>query len=120
MTYALPWYDDRDLLDLDPGQSSSFTAQDYTLAYALGVDENHRAEHIVRRAMELRYPSVAERITWDSELGCFFAHTSTRDDMQVLVKVVADLVSDVNPNAVPGSLMDSPAALRQWNRLLDN
>jgi hypothetical protein len=38
--------------------------------------------------------------------------------MEVLVSVVAEMVNAAHPAAVTGSLLDSPAAVRPWDRML--
>jgi hypothetical protein len=118
MSYPLPWYDDRDKFSEPPGDTWRFTAQDYTLAYALDVPTNYEAEALVRDALTAAHPEVAARVTFDSEAGCFFAYTDTVADMEVLVAVVAELVDGHHPDAVPGGIFDSPAAIRPWDSLL--
>ena len=116
--YRLPFYDDRDCFDDPPDGVWRFTAQDYTLAYALDVDSNCEAEELVRAALDASRPDVVARVTFTSERGCFFAHTDSLADMEVLVSVVAEMVNAAHPAAVTGSLLDSPAAVRPWDRMM--
>jgi hypothetical protein len=96
-----------------------WTAQDYTLSVALDVDDNYVAQHLVVDRLAQRHPGVAERVAFDSEFGCFFAHADSDADMAVLYQVIGDLVAERNPDAVPGDMWSSPGALRRWNDLLD-
>jgi hypothetical protein len=120
MPYALPWYQDQVEFPDDPDMWLGFTAQDYTLAYALDVEHNVDAQDLVEAAVRASDPALAERITWDSEMGCFFAYTHERSDMEQLVAAVAELVEQRNKDATPGTIADSPAFIRYWDRLLSD
>jgi hypothetical protein len=117
MTYQLPWYRDSDRFEDDPEMWRGYTAQDYTLAYALDADDNVEAQQRVVDAVVSVNPELAERVTFDSERGCFFAYTDTEADMRALVAVIADLVAAVAPHAVPGKITDSPVyvELNSWH-----
>lgn len=117
MAYQLPWYDDRDRFAEPLGDRWRFTAQDYTLSVALAVENNYAAEALVRRAVEAVDPGLAERIEFESEYGCFFAHTDTRGDMEALAAIVNAMVDAVSPDAQPGTIWDSPAAFRYRDSL---
>lgn len=121
MTYQLPWHDDREREYYDPTDLPGlfYVAQDYTLAYALDLQDNRLAEEMVARSVQATDPELATRIRWDSEMGCFFAYTATVDDMESLAKVVSMLVAARHPDAVPGSILDSPAFVRNWDSLFD-
>jgi hypothetical protein len=104
-SYELPIYDNDD--PTLPG--GSWTAQDYTLCRALGVDGHYDAEEIVQDNLEVRFPESCARITFNSEFGCFFADGTGEVDKQALRTVVSDLVAERNPGATPGTIVDSPA-----------
>lgn len=112
MPYPLPWYRDQDAFPDDPDMWRGFTAQDYTLAFALDVEDNHAAEQVVRDAVRARNGTLVHRIRFDSEAGCFFAHTDDEQDMKALIGIVAELVDRHHPDAIPGTIADSPASIR--------
>ena len=111
VTYELPWYADRDVLDGTAELSDGYTAQDYTLAYALGVPHNRSAEQVVYNAVTRHCPNLAQRVRFESEMGCFFAHTETRSDIETLARIVAELVAERNPGMTAGTIRESPAYL---------
>lgn len=113
--YELPWYCDRETFPDDETMWKGFTAQDYTLAYALGVDHNRQAEELVQAQLQVSAPELVSRVEFDSEMGCFFAYTKTSEDMVALAGVVASMVAQINPAAVPGDMSFSPAFIRTWN-----
>lgn len=119
MGYALPWYEDREQFPDHPDMWRGFTAQDYTLAYALDVADNYAAEDAVRDRLEYHDPDLVARIEFDSEMGCFFAHTKNKADMERLAWHVGCMVDACNPNAIPGTIEDSPATIRPWDNLFD-
>lgn len=119
MAYELPWYENRARFPDLPELFAGFTAQDYTLAYALGVPDNYAAEMVVSTHLHEHHPDLATRVRFESEMGCFFAYTDTEGDMLSLVACVAGLVSRTHPSAHPGSILDSPAAIRRWEDLLE-
>lgn len=109
--YQLPIYS-----DAEDGLGDGWRAQDYTLAYALGVDDNYAAEAIVQRAAAEHEATRGRGYTFDSEGGCFFAYAKTREDIEALAVCVADLVAaGEHPNSIAGGLLDSPFAIRSWN-----
>ena len=117
--YELPWYEYTEDDGIEPGVLPRFTAQDCTLAYALDVKDNYAAEDLVRRHLAKHHGELVSRVRFDSEMGCFFAYTDTEADMLVLVACVAELVAMVHPRAVPGTILDSPATIRDYRSLLD-
>ena len=115
--YPLPWYKDEDEFPEDPDMWRGWTAQDYTLAYALGVEDNHQANDLVEAALVEIDPALCARVRFDSEAGCFFAHTDTQDDMVALAAVVAGMVAATHPSAIPGDITTSPAFIGRWSGL---
>lgn len=113
--YQLPWYCDQERFPEDPDMWGGYTAQDYTLAYALDLEHNRQADELVAAAVAERDPQLADRVRFDSERGCFFAYTDTEDEMRRLVAVVAALVAERNPAAIPGDITTSPAFIRRWD-----
>jgi len=87
-----------------------FTIMDYTLGEHLGVEDgNYGAQEHIRRTLQDKEPELAERITFDSEYGCFFAYAKTREDVDALLDIVDEEIRKANPNATPGNITDSPA-----------
>ncbi len=121
MPYQLPWYDARESEYYDPTDRLGlfYVAQDYTLALALDLPHNRLAEDLVAKVVRTEDPALAERVRWDSEMGCFFAYTATAADMERLAGIVSELVALKYPAAVPGTIVDSPAFIRNWDALLD-
>ena len=121
MPYQLPWYDTRDSEVYDPTDHPGlfYVAQEYTRALALDLPHNSLAEELVAKVVRAKDPALAERVRWNSEMGCFFAHTATAADMECLVRVVSELVALKYPAAVPGSIADAPAFIRNREDLLD-
>jgi hypothetical protein len=115
--YPLPWYRDQDRFPEDPDMWNGWSAQDYTLSYALGVSDNVEAERVVVTELERSAPELLGRLSFDSERGCFFAHSSNEEDMVALVAVVADLVATTHPASIPGRFEDSPTYIRRWDSL---
>lgn len=120
MAYPLPWYEDRAQFPDRPEMWRGYTAQDYTLAYALDLEDNYAAEKEVIRSLRVANKGLLRRVSFESERGCFFAHTRTSGDMEELAAHIAALVAARNPHAVPGSILDSPATIRPWDALLDS
>lgn len=117
--YQLGWYRD---VDIDPELADGdwgWTAQDYTLAYALGVDSNLEAQQMVIDELTSAANPLLERIGFDSERGCFFAYAATEADMAALVEFIAGMVARRHPAAIPGTITDSPAYLRRFDDLYD-
>jgi hypothetical protein len=96
-----------------------YVAQDYTLALALDLPHNRLAEELVTKVVRAKDPALVERVHWDSEMGCFFAYTATAADMERLAGIVSEIVVLKYPDAVPGTIVDSSAFIRNWDALLD-
>lgn len=93
MAFELLWYDDRDAYDEPVADRWRFTAQDHTLADALGVRSNHEAQRLVHAAVTAVDSVLAERIEFDSEYSCFFAYADSRADMEALAEIVGAVVA---------------------------
>lgn len=119
--YELPTYHDSTLYEnellypdgVPDGTSLGWTAQDYTLCVALGVDDNYAAQALVEEALQRSDRQLFERIRFDSEMGCFFAYADSEADIAALASAVADLVAaGPFPAAIPGGMDASPAFIR--------
>lgn len=109
--YEVPWYHDIERLG-DDSDPNAWTIQDYTLARALGVDNNYEAEKLVADELQRTDQSLAERITFDSEHGCFFAYATSEGDITELARIINALVAAGGFEGKPGTILDSPAFLR--------
>lgn len=107
--YQIPWYNDATI----GGSADQWTLQDYTLCHALDLDDNYQAEDAVQDHLLAHDPALAGRARFDSEMGCFFAHTDSEADAQALATHIANLVAaGPYPNAIPGDMGASPAFIR--------
>ena len=113
MGYPLPIIDNREEFP-DDAEMHEFelTAMDYTLCAALNVAGNYEAEQLVSERLHANFSGIEEKVEFDSEYGCFFAYTNDAEAMMALLEVVQGLVAERNPDAVPGTIFDSPATLR--------
>jgi hypothetical protein len=110
-TYQIPYYCDREIFGTQDGVWG-WTAQDYTLCHALRVDDNYAAEQIVADAVVKADSNLSLRVTFDSEYGCFFAHTHNQEDMIALVSIIAGLVAATGDRSrQPGPITQSPSYL---------
>lgn len=120
MGYQLPHYPDRDLYE--PGTpehleaGDRWTAQDYTLCAAFGLSDNHQVDDLLwSKLVEAGLDGPA--VEFDSEAGCFFAHTHSAAEMVEFVAFVADAVAaGPHPDATPGNIVDSPAYIGPGRR----
>jgi hypothetical protein len=113
--YEVPRYRDAERFPDEPALAGQWTVHDYTLAYALGLESNHQAAEQVARRLDAGHPEVASRVRFEPEHGCFFAHTTSEQDLETLVDVIAELVSEHHRDAIPGDIGFSPAYLRRWD-----
>lgn len=92
------------------GPAGRWTAIDYTLAVALGVDDHATAGQIVADALP---DQVARRVLIHPDPLCFMASTATRADLDAVCAVVALLVAcGPHPDAIPGGADASPGFQR--------
>lgn len=56
-------------------------------------DSNHPVQRLIRDRLTTTLPGLAERIEFDSEMSCFFAHAQTEEDGQDLVAFIIGLVA---------------------------
>lgn len=110
--YPLPYFYRDD--DCDPSDLFRWTARDYTLNVALDVEDNDQATQLVVSSLTEVAPEVVQRLVFDSERGCFFAYGNLDSDLEMLRDVVASLVAEHHPHAIPGDMLCSPAAIRRW------
>lgn len=76
-------------------KDQSWTVKDYDLCDALGVRSNYEAENIVISAYsENKQRTPVNRIVFDSEAGCFFAYTPTKESAEELAKFINNLVKE--------------------------
>lgn len=89
MTISCHRYDD----------SSEYTVMSYSLFEDLNLTEgyggevnNYAAELLVKDILERENKSLASRVSFDSEAGCFFAYTKNKEDAETLKEFIERII----------------------------